>query len=367
VTKLQDLYNTFGQSPWLDNLRRGWITSGELSRWVDRGVRGITSNPSIFAKAIAGAHDYDDQFRTLVTGGTTVEDSYWDMVTDDIGEALRILRPVYDDSHGGDGFVSVEVSPALARNTTATIEEAHKLWDRIDQPNLFVKIPGTEEGLPAIRACLADGININITLLFSLRRYEQVIDAWFDAMRGRVATSEPIDRIASVASFFVSRVDTEVDRRLEAIGTPEALASKGKAAVANAQLAYELFLKRFSGEQWEELQRAGAKVQRPLWASTSVKDPSYPDTMYVDSLIGPNTVNTMPEQTLDDFEDHGTLARTVDADFDGARRVIDHLATIGVDLDDVTRVLEEEGVAAFTKSYDELLASLESKAGELRT
>ena len=367
MTTLQELYEGCGQSPWLDNLRRGWITSGELSRWVERGVRGITSNPSIFAKAIEGAHDYDDQFKTLVEVGKTIEDSYWNMVTDDIEEALRILRSVYDDSDGGDGFVSVEVSPAVARDTTATIDEAHKLWDQIDEPNLFVKIPGTAEGLPAIRACLADGININITLLFSIRRYDEVIDAWFDAMEGRARAGQSIDRLASVASFFVSRVDTEVDRRLEAIGTPDALALKGKAAVANAQLAYELFLQRFSGERWEALERAGAKVQRPLWASTSVKDPSYPDTLYIDSLIGPNTVNTMPEQTLEDFEDHGTLARTVDADFDGARRVIEQLAAVGVDLDDVTRVLEEEGVAAFTKSYDELLASLESKAGELRT
>jgi transaldolase len=367
VTKLDELYERFGQSPWLDNLRRGWITSGELSRWVERGVRGITSNPSIFAKAIEGAHDYDDQFRTLVAGGSTIEDSYWNMVTDDIGEALRILRPVYDQSGGDDGFVSVEVSPALARDTTATINEAHKLWERIDKPNLFVKIPGTAEGLPAIRACLADGININITLLFSIRRYSEVIDAWFDAIEDRVATGKSVDRIASVASFFVSRVDTEVDRRLEAIGTSEALALKGRAAVANAQLAYELFLQRFAGERWEALERAGVKVQRPLWASTSVKDPAYPDTLYVDSLIGPNTVNTMPEQTLQDFEEHGTLARTIDADLDRARQVIDQLADVGVDLDDVTRVLEEEGVAAFTKSYDELLTSLESKAGELRT
>ena len=366
MTKLHELYEKCGQSPWLDNLRRGWITSGELSRWVERGVRGITSNPSIFAKAIEGAHDYDDQFRSLVAGGTTIEDSYWNMVTDDIAEALRILRPVFDESGGRDGFVSVEVSPALARDTNATIDEARKLWEQIDKPNLFVKIPGTTEGLPAIRACLADGININITLLFSIRRYGEVIDAWFDAIEGRVAANQRVDAIASVASFFVSRVDTEVDRRLEAIGTPAAIALQGKAAVANAQLAYELFLHRFSGERWEALERAGATVQRPLWASTSVKDPRYPDTLYVDSLIGPNTVNTMPEQTLQDFEGHGALARTIDTDFDGARRVIEQLAEVGVDLDDVTRVLEEEGVAAFTKSYDELLASLESKAGELR-
>jgi transaldolase len=365
MTKLQELYAQYGQSPWLDNLKRGWITGGELQRWVDRGVRGITSNPSIFAKAIEGAHEYDDQFRSLVTGGATIEDSYWKMVVDDIEDALRILRPVYDESDGTDGFVSIEVSPALARNTTQTTKEAVALWERIDEPNLLVKIPGTAEGLPAIRACLADGININITLLFSLRRYEEVIESYFEALEGRVKTDEPVDRIASVASFFVSRVDTEVDRRLDAIGSPEALALKGKAAVANAQLAYELFQKRFSGPRWEALRAAGAHVQKPLWASTSVKDPSYPDTLYVDNLIGPDTVNTMPEKTLDDFEDHGTLARTVDADFDGARRVLEQLKAVGIDLDDVTRQLEDEGVAAFTKSYDELITSLESKAGEL--
>jgi transaldolase len=365
VSKLVDLHAQQGQSPWLDNLKRGWITSGELARWVERGVRGITSNPSIFAKAIEGAHDYDDQFRTLVTEGQSIEDSYWRMVVDDIGEALRLLRPVFDSSKGGDGFVSVEVSPALALDTMRTIDEAHELWNRIDQPNLFVKIPGTAPGVPAIKACLADGISINVTLLFGLDRYSDVIDAWFEAMEQRVASDQPIATIASVASFFVSRVDTEVDRRLDAIGTDAALALRGKAAVANAQLAYELFLDRFSGDRWEALKAAGAQVQRPLWASTSVKNPAYPDTLYVDTLIGPDTVNTMPEATLEDFEDHGTLARTVDADLPGAHKVLDDLAAVGVDIDDVTRVLEDEGVAAFTKSYDELLASLQTKAGEL--
>ena len=365
MSKLQQLYQEHDQSPWLDNLKRGWITSGELQRWVDQGVRGITSNPSIFAKAIEGAHDYDDQFKSLVTAGASVEDSYWRMVVDDIEEALRILRPCYDDSDGRDGFVSVEVSPARARETQLTIDEARELWRRIDEPNLFVKIPGTTEGLPAIKQCLSEGININITLLFSISRYAEVIDAWFDAIESRVDRGEPVAHVSSVASFFVSRVDTEVDRRLEAIGTDDALALRGKAAVANAQVAYELFQQRFSGPRWDKLAAAGAQLQRPLWASTSTKNPAYIDTLYVDTLIGPHTVNTMPESTLADFEDHGTLARTVDGDLAAAHGVLAQLKDVGVDIDDVTRVLEEEGVATFTKSYDELLESLTTKAGEL--
>ncbi len=365
MTKLQQLFQDFDQSPWLDNLKRGWITSGELQRWVDRGVRGITSNPSILAKAIEGTHDYDDQFKSLVTGGESIDDSYWRMVIDDIKEALRILRPCYDECGGRDGFVSVEVSPGSARDTQATIDQTRELRRRIDDPNLFVKIPGTAQGLPAIKQCLSEGININITLLFSISRYSEVIDAWFEAMEARVERGEPIDHVASVASFFVSRVDTEVDRRLETIGTDEALALRGKAAVANAQLAYELFQQRFSGPRWDKLAAAGAQLQRPLWASTSTKNPAYPDTLYVDSLIGPHTVNTMPESTLADFDDHGTLARTVDADLAGAHDVLSRLKDVGVDIDDVTNVLEEEGVATFTKAYDELIDALSTKAGEL--
>jgi len=363
---LRRLYDEFGQSPWLDNLKRGWITSGELARWIERGVRGITSNPTIFAKAIWGATDYDEQFCQLATQGRTVEDAYWEMVTRDIEDALALLRPAYDETGGHDGFVSVEVAPALARDTAATIEAARKLWREIDEPNLLVKIPATAEGLPAIRTCLSEGININVTLLFGLERYGEVIDAFMGGLEDRVAAGGEIATIDSVASFFVSRVDTEVDRRLEAIGTPEALALRGKAAVANAQLAYELFLERFDTPRWKALAAKGAEVQRPLWASTSTKNPAYPDTVYVDSLIGPSTVNTMPETTLEQFEDHGTLARTVDADFAAAHDVIDRLTAVGIDMRDVTKTLEEEGVASFSKSYDELITSLETKADSLR-
>ena len=364
--KLNDLHSEFGQSPWMDNLKRGWITSGELQKWVDRGVRGVTSNPTIFAKAIEGAKDYDDQFGELAREGRSVEDSYWELVKQDIEDALAILRPVYDSSDGEDGYVSVEVAPELARNTAGTAVAAKQLWDQIDEPNLFVKIPGTIEGLPAIRQSLAEGISINVTLLFSIDRYEEVIDAYMSGLEDALEAGRDISRIASVASFFVSRVDTEVDRRLEAIGTEEALALRGKAAVANAQLAYQRFLTHFDSGRWKALASHGAKVQRPLWASTSTKNPTYKDTLYVDTLIGPNTVNTMPDSTLDDFDDHGTLARTVDADFAAARGVMAELAHVGVDIHDVTRVLEDEGVASFSKSFDELLTSLTTKAEELK-
>jgi transaldolase len=360
ATKLQQLHEEQDQSPWLDNLKRGWITSGELENWVERGVRGITSNPTIFQKAIESTDAYDDQFRQLVGGGETVELSYWDLVTTDIRNALQILRPVYDSSDGIDGFVSVEVAPGLARDTNGTIEAARHLSSTIDQPNLYVKIPGTAEGLPAIQKMISEGRSINVTLLFSLQRYEEVIEAYLSGLEA--CTHPDLSNISSVASFFVSRVDTEADRRLEAIGTDQALALRGKLAVANAQLAYKLFLDRFSGPRWEALAAKGARVQRPLWASTSTKNPAYRDTLYVDELIGPHTVNTMPDQTLDAFLDHGTVARTVDVDFDAAQRVVDQVSEVGVDVDDVTKTLEEEGVASFTKSFDELLTSLQAKA-----
>lgn len=362
MTRLTDLYDQYQQSPWLDNLRRGYITSGELQRWIDRGVRGITSNPSIFQKAIEKADDYDDQFRESVGGGDSVEEAYWDLVTTDIHSALHLLRPTYDASDGLDGFVSVEVAPSLARDTDATTASARELHTRIDQPNLYVKIPGTAEGVPAIRAMISEGRSINVTLLFSVERYDEVIDAYLDGLE---ACDGDLSKVSSVASFFVSRVDTEVDRRLTELGTPAALALKGRAAVANAQLAYGLFKQRFAGPRWEALAARGARVQRPLWASTSTKDPSLPDTLYVDTLIAPDTVNTMPDATLEAFDDHGTLARTADADPAAARAVFDQLREVGVDITDVTAVLEDEGVAAFEKSYDELLGALQGKADQL--
>lgn len=366
MTRLQDLHDQAGQSPWLDNIRRGWITSGELERWVERGVRGITANPTIFQKAIEGNADYDAQLRDLVSGGASVLDSYWDLVTTDITNALAILAPVHAASGGEDGFVSIEVAPELAHDTEGTIASARHLHELIHQPNLYVKIPGTIEGLAAIEQMIAEGRNVNITLLFSNRRYEQVIEAYLSGLETFVAGGGDPSTVRSVASFFVSRVDTETDRRLEAIGTDRALSLRGQAAVANAQLAYEQFREAFRGARWDALAARGANLQRPLWASTSTKNPAYPDTLYVDTLIGPDTVNTMPEGTLADFEDHGTVSRTVDADMDAARAVLDQLAEVGVDLDDVTATLETEGVAAFSKSFDELLGALSTKADSFR-
>jgi transaldolase len=363
MTRLHELFDDLGQSPWLDNLRRGWITSGELAAWVDRGVRGITSNPTIFQKAMSTGTDYDAQFRELLAAGGSVEDNYWQLVVKDIHDALALLRPVYDSSDAVDGYVSVEVAPSLARDTDGTMDAARHLWDVIDRPNLYVKIPATAEGVPAIRQMIAEGRSINVTLIFSLDRYAEVIEAY---LSGLEAAEGDLSRISSVASFFVSRVDTEVDRRLEEIGTPEARALEGKAAVANAKLAYQLFLARFTGPRWEALAARGAKVQRPLWASTSTKNPNYVDTMYVDELIGPNTVNTLPEATIEAFEDRGTVARTIDTDVDGAREVLARIAALGVDMAEVSQVLEEEGVASFAKSFEELITVLTTKSESLR-
>ena len=363
---LHDLHENGGQSPWLDNLRRGYLRSGDLQAYVDRGIRGITSNPSIFQKAIAESDDYDEQFATLLGGGSSVDDAYWRMVTDDIGEALAILRPVYEASDGVDGYVSVEVDPGLASDTPGTIESARHLHEVIDAPNVLVKIPATAEGVPAIRTMLAEGRSINVTLIFSIDRYAEVMEAYLAGLETYAASGvDDLSRVASVASFFISRVDTEVDNRLDAIGTDEALALKGRVAVAQAQLAYQRFREVFSGPRWEALAAKGARVQRPLWASTSTKNPDYPDTLYVDTLIGPDTVNTLPEATLEAFDDHGTVARTVDADPAAAQDVVDRATAVGVDLDDVARVLEDEGVAAFTKSFDELIATLETKSQQL--
>ncbi|MEO9224595.1 MAG: transaldolase [Acidimicrobiales bacterium] len=367
MTRIHDLYEQYQQSPWLDNLRRGWLTSGELQAWVDRGVRGITSNPTIFQKAIEGGDAYDAQFRSLVGEGEGIEAAYWNLVTSDIRDALAILRPVYDSSDGVDGFVSLEVAPSLAGDSTGTEQAARQLHEQIDEPNLYVKIPGTAAGVPAIKAMFVEGRSINITLLFSISRYEEVIEAYLSGLEERVSAGQDVTKVRSVASFFVSRVDTEVDRRLDEIGTDAARALKGKAAVANAQVAYERFKVHFSGPRWEALAGKGAKVQRPLWASTSTKNPDYPDTLYVDSLIGPDSVNTLPDKTIDAFDDHGHMARTIDADPDVAQKTLDDLAGVGIDLDDATRVLEDEGVASFSKSFDELITSLGAKADSFRS
>jgi transaldolase len=367
MDRLAHLYHEFGQSPWLDNLKRGYITSGQLAHYVDRGIRGLTSNPTIFQKAIQGSSDYDEQFRQLTASNRSIIDDYWALVLADIHGALDVFAQLYHDSHGADGYASVEVAPDLAHDTAATTTAARQLHEQINRPNLMVKIPATAEGISAIQAMIAEGRNINVTLIFSLDRHQEVMDAYIHGLE--LYSKQPgadLSRVASVASFFISRVDTEIDRRLEAIGTPEALALRGKAAIAQAKLAYQLFQKTFSGHRWETLAAKGARVQRPLWASTSTKNPAYPDTMYVDELIGPDTVNTLPEATIEAFADHGHLARRIDADLDQANAVWEGLTKVGIDLDDVAETLEREGVASFQKSFDELLGALEAKAAELR-
>lgn len=366
MTRLQRLHDEQNQSPWLDNLRRDDIRSGALAGLVAAGIRGVTSNPSIFQKAIEGTDAYDTQFAQLVASGQTIPDAYWELVVTDITEALDVLEPVHAASEGEDGYVSVEVAPDIAHDRSRTVDAATHLHERIDRANLYVKIPGTSEGVGAIADMIAKGRNINVTLLFSVKRYDEIIEAYLSGLETFAGNGGDVSSVRSVASFFVSRVDSEVDRRLDEIGSPEALALKGKAAIANAKLAYELFTERFSGERWEALANAGAHVQRPLWASTSTKNPDYPDTVYIDSLIGPDTVNTIPNATIDAFEDHGTLARTVDADVDTAHATVEGLAALGIDLEDVSALLEREGVDQFIGAFDELLAGLTTKAAHLQ-
>jgi transaldolase len=360
------LHQEQGQSAWLDNLKRSYITSGRLVEIRDGGVRGLTSNPSIFQKAIQDSSDYDEQFAALRNSDATTNDAYWAMVIRDIHSACDVFSKVYDQSDGVDGYVSVEVDPGLAHDGPGTESAARDLHAQIDRRNLMVKIPGTEEGLAPIEQMIAEGRCINVTLIFSLDRYSKVIEAYLTGLE-RLASDPVADLsvVASVASFFISRVDSEVDRRLETIGTDEALALRGKAAVAQGKLAYQLFLEAFSGPRWEALAARGARVQRPLWASTSTKNDAYPDTLYVDELIGPDSVNTLPEATLEAFADHGTLARRVDADVDDARSVWRSLAEVGVDMDDVAAQLEREGVASFAAAFDELIAALDTKAATL--
>ena len=359
---LKRLSSEHGQSPWLDNLQRGYLTSGALAALVERGVRGLTSNPTIFQKAIQGSADYDQQFLREIQKGSTARDAYWELVLQDIHGALDVFSDLYAHSNGADGFVSVEVDPSLAHDTTGTLSAARLLHERISRPNVMIKIPATQQGLPAIREMIAEGRNVNVTLIFSLSRYQDVMDVYIDGLEQRMASGAPVSNIASVASFFISRVDNEIDKRLDALGTPSALALRGTAAINQARLAYAAFQKTFSGPRWDALAKAGASVQRPLWASTSTKNPTYPDTMYVDQLIGPDTVNTLPDSTLEAFADHGTVAKTIDVDLGISRRQWAELAMNAIDVDEVAAQLEAEGVASFIKSFDELIGVLEDKA-----
>src|SRR5215813_6585029 len=350
-----------GVSVWLDDISRNRLASGNLAGLIrDRHVVGVTSNPTIFAHALASGSAYDSQIADLEVREVGLEEAARALTTYDIRWACDVLRPVYDASDGVDGRVSLEVDPRLARETAKTIAEARALWWLVDRPNLFIKIPATVEGLPAITQCLSEGISVNVTLIFSLERYDQVIDAFMAGLEQ--ASDRDVASLASVASFFVSRVDTEVDERLDKIGTPESEALRGKAALANARLAYELYEERFSSPRWEALRQAGARPQRPLWASTSTKDPAYPDTMYVVELVAPGTVNTMPESTLDAMADHGKLeGNRGSSGYDQARQVFADLEALGISYQDVVTVLEDEGVAKFAASWQEMLETISTE------
>jgi transaldolase len=358
---LRRLYEEQGQSPWLDNLARGELQDGTMPRLVARGVRGVTANPTIVARALESSDVYDHQIHSLLNAGHSVEAIYWDLATTDVITALEVLRPTFDTSDGDDGFVSIEVAPDCADDAEATKEAARGLHDRIREPNLMVKIPATAAGVPAIEAMTAEGRSINVTLIFSLTRYAEVLEAYLSGLESLSGNGGDLSSVHSVASFFVSRVDTEVDRRLEERGTVQAATLRGRAAVAQAKLAYQLFRETHSGERWNRLAAKGARVQRPLWASTSTKNSRYPDTLYVDQLIGPDTVSTLPENTIRAFEDHGTLARTIDVNVADAERVMQAIASAGVDMDDVGQTLEDEGVDAFQKSFDHVLGTLAAK------
>lgn len=359
-TTLHDLYEKQGQSPWYDNLCRP-VT--DLLPLIASGVRGVTSNPAIFQKAISSSDAYNDQFRELIKSGKDIESAYWELVIKDIQDASKLFEPIYDQTDAGDGYVSVEVSPRLADDTEGTIEAAKWLHKVVNRPNVYIKIPATAPCIPSIKETIANGISVNVTLIFSLSRYEAVMDAYLDGLEASGLSD--LSRVTSVASFFVSRVDSLIDKLLEKIGTPEALDLRGKAAVAQAILAYQLYQKKFSGPRWEALVKKGAKKQRVLWASTSVKNPSYPDTLYVDPLIGPDSVSTMPDQALQAFIDHGTVSRTIDANFSEAEGIYSALEKLGIDWNQVGSQLEIEGVDSFKKSFDSLLDTLQEKANSL--
>ena len=359
---LRRLFSEQGQSPWLDNLQRSYLTDGTLRRLIADGVRGLTSNPTIFQKAIQGSNDYDEQFATEIGKGLSPLDAYWEMVLADINGALDEFEDLYQQSDGVDGFVSVEVNPSLAHKSAEILASARALHERVARPHVMIKIPATKEGVPAIRQMIVEGRSVNVTLIFSVKRYEEVMEAYISGLEERLQSGQDISRVQSVASFFISRVDNVIDAQLDVIGSDDALGLKGLAAIAQAKIAYEAFSKAFSGPRWNALAAAGAHVQRPLWASTSTKNPTYPDTLYVDSLIGPNTVNTLPDSTLNAFADHGDVARTIDVGVDIAHQQWKKLQEIGVDVDEVAINLEKDGVASFIKSFDELLVALTDKA-----
>ena len=363
--KLNDL-SAAGTAVWLDFVDRRFVADGGLKKLVDEdSLTGVTSNPAIFEKAMGQGDAYDAGFSAWdqANPGAATIDRYEAQAIDDIRAAADVLRPVYDRLDGADGYVSLEVSPYIADDTDATIAEAAKLWRAVDRPNLMIKIPGTAAGVPAIAATIAAGINVNVTLLFAQAAYQKVAEAYATGLEERVKQGQPINRLASVASFFVSRIDTAIDKKIDAIGTEEAKALRGRVAIANAKLAYAWWQAFVASPRWQMLAAKGARPQRLLWASTGVKDPGYPETLYVDALIGPETVNTIPPKTLDAFREKGTVAQTLTQDVDGARRVLEEAERLGLDLDGVTTQLVEEGVASFAKSFDDLLAAIAKRQG----
>lgn len=359
MTLLHDLHRLQGQSPWLDNLRRDELHDGHIADLVHRGVRGITSNPTIFQKAISSSSAYDDQIESCRSRGLSTVETYWDLVVTDVVEACRLLSPLHRESQGEDGFVSLEVDPHLAHDADATVRMALELAQRIDLPNLMIKVPATQECLGAITAILASGISVNVTLIFGLRRYEQVLEAFLEGLRSCAALNPArMSHVRSVASFFVSRVDSTIDPRLETLGRSEI---GGQAAVHQARVAYQLQDRFFARSEWLELEKRGAHRQRPLWASTSTKNPSYPDLLYVDSLIGPGSVNTLPEPTLLAFEHHGVVSRTIDHQPEVSERFLADLEKMGIDMDEVASTLESEGISSFAQSFDQLIEALHTK------
>ena len=358
-----------GQSIWYDNIRRSMFASGELHKFIANGLRGMTSNPTIFEHAIDTGNDYDDQLKSLIGKVSDPQLLFEEFAIDDITHALGEFRSLYDSTGGGDGFVSLEVSPLLAHDTKGTIDAALRLWKEVDRPNLMIKIPGTPEGGPAITAAIEAGINVNVTLLFSLASYEMAANAYIAGLEKRAAAGKPIDRLASVASFFLSRIDTKVDKELEskiASGDKQLEGLLGKAAIANAKLAYERFQQLFNSERFSKLKAKGAKVQRPLWASTSTKNPKYHDLMYVETLVGPHTVNTIPPQTYDALLDHGKImADTVTSDIAGAHKIFDDLKKAGISMDKITEQLTVEGVQSFAESFNKMLEAIGEKQKSL--
>lgn len=356
----------FGQSPWLDFLSRGLIESGELARLIEEdGIAGVTSNPAIFEKAIVAGNDYDDTIAELAAEGKNAQEIYEILTVEDVRSAADILRPMYDRTEGRDGYVSLEVNPHLARDTEGTLEEARRLWGKVDRPNLLIKVPATVEGLPAIEQLISEGINVNVTLLFGLPRYREVVEAYIAGLERRAASGSPVRGIASVASFFLSRIDVAIDPLLEemiAAGGPKAEKAgrlRGEVAIACAKVAYEIYRELFGGARFAALAERGARRQRLLWASTGTKNPDYPDTKYVEPLIGPDTVNTMPLETIEAYRDHGDPAPRLQEGLDRAHATPALLAEVGIDLDEVTAQLVEEGIEKFNRPYDKLLATLE--------